>query len=197
MQILTADRNTKLKTVLFAGAEFYDGNGPAPTIDPRGYNASEKMTKEPGIEFTGRITKLDRDKNKVTIALGWDNKEYKPVSPLGELYFCGDAVRDFTLEFSALDVKVQYLGSNGEELMAKLLNICLENPAPKLAINTEFGIVRGVYRGFEDGQFKIQTVDDMLCDVTEKRACELLPLAKLGESYLISVVKQKSDLPGG
>ncbi len=102
MKLLGAKPEVGVEIRLFKGAEYYNGYTEAPTINPRGYDASEKMTKEAGPGFSGYIRKFE--KGKISISFGWNQQEKKPLE--SELYFQGDVIRDFVVRH---EVKAKYL----------------------------------------------------------------------------------------
>jgi hypothetical protein len=61
---------SRLEITLLDGADFNNGMGPAPTVDPHGFNGPESQTDKPGAKFIGYLSSIEKD--RLFIHMGYD-----------------------------------------------------------------------------------------------------------------------------
>jgi hypothetical protein len=183
IKLLGAKPGVEVQIGLFKGAEYYNGHTEAPTINPRGYSASGKMTKEAGHGFLGYVTKFD--KGKISVSFGRDPEEKKSLE--SELYFWGDVIRDFVVRH---EVRAKYLANFWFDMPHKYHNFIV-------AFNDKEtnSMLVGDYDMYEPGMFlQLKNAIRLNHKNSDKGELVRYKLSNIGDCYAISPVDSPTKL---
>jgi hypothetical protein len=84
---------SRIELTLYEGAEFDDGRGPAPTVDPHGFRTSSSMTEKAGNIYTGYIA--DIHSKKILLVFGWQRDSDQPDYTIGHVFAEYAAIHSF------------------------------------------------------------------------------------------------------